>query len=99
MKDDAFIQKRQMNREIMQEQKDAMNTPMPNTGVNITGPVPPMDPFSNGTGSGRPNINPVDANNINQINQGNPMGQQLFGASKKNKTPLTTDMFFKPYYS
>ena len=36
-----------------------MNTPMPNTGVNVTGPVPPMDPFSNGTGSGRPNTEKV----------------------------------------
>lgn len=97
MKDEAFIQQRQMNRELMQEQKDAVNAPVPNTGVNVTGPVPPVDPFSNGTGSARPNINPVDANNINQINQGNPMGQQLFGAAKKQ--PLTTDMFFKPYYS
>ena len=97
MKSDAFTQQRRMNRELMQEQKDIINAPTPNTGVNITGPTPPMDPFSNGTGSGRPNINPVDANNINEINQGNPMGQQLFGASKKN--PLTPDMFFKPYYS
>ena len=92
MKNEAFIKQTQMNQELKQEQKDAVNNPMPNTAVNITGPMPPMDPYSNGTGSGRPNINPIDANNINQMNQGNPMGQQMFGPSKK--TPLTVDMFF-----
>ena len=55
-----------------------------------------MDPFSNGTGSARPNINPVDANNINEINQGNPMGQQMFGPAAKVK--VTPDMFFKAYF-
>ena len=96
MKSDAFTQQRRMNRELMQEQKDIINAPTPNTGVNITGPTPPMDPFSNGTGSARPNINPVDANNINEINQGNPMGQQMVGPAAKVK--VTPDMFFKPYF-
>tara|TARA_E500000305_G_scaffold99788_1_gene92172 strand:+ start:302 stop:589 length:288 start_codon:yes stop_codon:yes gene_type:complete len=93
MQNEAFLKQQQMNMEKNQEMKDAVGQPQ-NTAVNITGPTPPMNPYSNGTGSGRPNIDPVNANNINQMNQGNPMGQQMFGPSKKN--PLTVDMFFTP---
>tara|TARA_R110001592_G_scaffold359117_1_gene664920 strand:+ start:341 stop:694 length:354 start_codon:yes stop_codon:yes gene_type:complete len=47
-------------------------------------PVPGMDPFSNGTGSGRPNISQMDANNLNQFKQGVSMNKNYgYGASKK----------------
>tara|TARA_R110000796_G_scaffold248652_1_gene375604 strand:- start:430 stop:726 length:297 start_codon:yes stop_codon:yes gene_type:complete len=49
-------------------------------------PVTGMNPFSNGTGSGRPNISQMDANNLNQFKQGVSMNKNYgYGASKSSK--------------
>jgi hypothetical protein len=58
-------------------------------------PDPTMNPYSNGTGSARPNISETDANNLNQFRQGVNMGASLFGIKKAKadvmKTQATKD--------
>jgi len=70
------------------EQKTLNNQvpPMPNTGVVMPGNNPQMNPFSNGTGSARPNISEVDEKNLNQFKQGVGINQNYgYGASIKPK--------------
>ena len=68
-------------------------------------PMPGMNPFSNGTGSGRPNIAETDANNLNQFKQGVGINQNYgYGASgkksqakkdaKKETAPADSSAFF-----
>ncbi len=79
--------------------------PAPNTGVVMPGNNPQMNPFSNGTGSARPNISEVDANNLNQFKQGMGINQNYgYGASIKTKkselkkgiVPADASQFFTP---
>jgi hypothetical protein len=57
-----------------------------------------MNPYSNGTGSARPNVPQTAFDNINQFNQGMPMSQN-YGSSAflgiGKKKPTASD-FFKP---
>jgi len=85
---------------LQQKASNNQVPPLPNTGVVMPGnntqpiaqptmssgrPTPGMNPFSNGTGSGRPNIAETDANNLNQFKQGVGINQNYgYGASGKN---------------
>jgi len=84
---------------LQQKASNNQVPPLPNTGVVMPGnntqpiaqptmssgrPMPGMNPFSNGTGSGRPNIAETDANNLNQFKQGVGINQNYgYGASGK----------------
>lgn len=91
---------------LMQQKKvDNQVPPVPNTGVVMPGNNPQMNPFSNGTGSARPNISEVDANNLNQFKQGMGINQNYgYGASiktkkselKKGVVPVDASQFFTP---
>tara|TARA_R110001592_G_C13144570_1_gene747607 strand:- start:396 stop:866 length:471 start_codon:yes stop_codon:yes gene_type:complete len=105
---------------LQQKASNNQVPPLPNTGVVMPGnntqpiaqptmssgrPMPGMNPFSNGTGSGRPNIAETDANNLNQFKQGVGINQNYgYGASgkksqakkdaKKETAPADASTFF-----
>jgi len=69
--------------------------PVPDPTMQVAAVDPTMNPYSNGTGSARPNIPQVDANNLNQFNQGVSMSKNYgHGPSKKNKKPALDPMAF-----
>lgn len=74
-----MVQQDQTNQQAQQQAQQFVPQPAPQP---VPQPDPTMNPYSNGTGSARPNISETDARNLNQFKQGIPMNQNYgYGAS------------------
>jgi hypothetical protein len=78
-----MVQEDQTNQQAQQFVPQPAPQPVPQ-------PDPTMNPYSNGTGSARPNISETDANNLNQFRQGVNMGASLFGIKKAKADVMKT---------
>ena len=74
-----MVQQDQTNQQAQQQAQQFVPQPAPQP---VPQPDPTMNPYSNGTGSARPNISETDARNLNQIKQGARINQNYgYGAS------------------
>ena len=73
------------NKQIQSQIPGALNPPMP---MQPMADQVNQNPYSNGTGSARPTFEEASVNGINQVNQGNPMGNVLFPQANTQPMPM-----------